>query len=85
MTLKIRKGDIYADNGEWLKKMACPKAVSYREMKQISDQAAMCRECDRLVHNTDFMSESDIVELLKYDPEACVKISIFNPIFEVDA
>jgi hypothetical protein len=85
MTLKIRDGDIYSDNGEWLKKMACPKAVSYREMKQISDQAAMCRECDRLVHNTDFMSESDIVELLKYDPEACVKISIFNPIFEVDA
>lgn len=85
MTLKIRDGDIYADSGEWLKKMACPKAVSYREMKQISDQAAMCRECDRLVHNTDFMSESDIVELLKYDPEACVKISIFNPIFEVDA
>lgn len=85
MTLKIRDGHIYAENGEWLKKMACPKPVSYREMKQISDQAAMCRECDRLVHNTDFMSESDIVELLKDYPEDCLKISIFNPIFEVDA
>lgn len=85
MTLKIRDGHIYAENGEWLKKIACPKPVRYREMKQISDQAAMCRECDRMVHNTDFMSESDIVELLKDDPEACLKISIFNPIFEVDA
>lgn len=85
MTLKIRDGHIYSENGEWLKKMACPKVVSYREMKQISDQAAMCRECDRMVHNTDFMSENDIVKLLKEEPQACLKISIFNPIFEVDA
>jgi hypothetical protein len=85
MTLKIRDGHIYAENGEWLKKMACPMPVSYREMKQISEQAAMCRECNRMVQNTDFMSENDIVKLLKEDPQACLKISIFNPIFEVDA
>lgn len=84
MTLKIRDGNIYTGNGEWLKKMSCPKPVSYREMKQISNQAAMCRECNRMVHNTDFMSESDIVELLKEDPQACLKISLFNPIFEVE-
>lgn len=83
MTLKIRDGDIYTGNGEWLKKMACPKVVSYRDMKRISDQASMCGECDRIVHNTDFMSETDIVELLKNDPQACLKINIFNPIFEV--
>lgn len=85
MTLKIRDGHIYDENGELLKKMACPKPVSYRDMKRISDQASMCGECDRVVHNTDFMSESDIVNLLKDDPETCLKISIFNPIFEVDA
>lgn len=84
MTLKIRDGHIFTDNGEWLKRMACPKSVSYREMKQISHQAALCRECNRMVHNTDFMSESDIVDLLKDDPEACLKINILNPMFEVE-
>lgn len=85
MTLKIRDGDIYADNGKWLKKMACPKAVNYRDMTRISDQIAMCQQCERVVYNTDFMSETDIVELLEDDPQSCLKVSLFNPIFEVDA
>lgn len=85
MTLKIRDGNIYDEKDKWLKMMACPKAVSYRDMTRISDQASMCGECDRIVHNTDFMSETDIVDLLKDNPQACLKISIFNPIFEVEA
>lgn len=85
MTLKIQDNNIYAENGECLKKIACPKPVSYRNMSRISDQASMCRECDHIVHNTDFMSEDEIINLLKDNPQACLKISVFNPIFEVEA
>lgn len=84
MTLKIRDGDIYAHNGKWLKKMACPKAVNYQDMTRISDQIVMCQQCERVVHDTDFMSETDIVELLEDDPQTCLKVSLFNPIFEVE-
>jgi hypothetical protein len=85
MTLKIRDNNIYAENGQWLKEIACPKPVSYRDMTQISAQVSMCRECERIVHNTDFMSEDDIINLIKDNPQACLKINIFNPIFEVEA
>ena len=83
MTLKIRDGHIYAENGEWLKKIDCPKAARLVDMQVVSDETFQCSLCDHVIHNTDFMSENDIVALLKGDPQACLKISILNPIFEV--
>lgn len=83
MTLKIRDGDIYTENGEWLKKIDCPKSARLEDMQVVSDETFKCSLCDHVIHDTDFMSENDIVALLRTDPQACLKISILNPTFEV--
>lgn len=83
MTLKIQYGHIYAENGEWLKKIDCPKAARLEDMQVLSLKTSHCSLCNHVIHDTDFMSENDIVALLRADPQACLKISILNPIFEV--
>lgn len=83
MTIKIRDGHIYAENGKWLKKIDCPKSARLEDMQVVSDETFKCSLCDHVIHDTDFMSKNDIVALLRTDPEACLKISILNPIFEV--
>lgn len=83
MSLKILHDDIYDQDGNWLKKIECPKSAQLKDMQSLSSTKSKCSLCDHVVHNTDFMTESDIVTLLRRDPKACLKISVSNPIFEV--
>ena len=83
MTLKIVDNNIYDQDQVWLKKIDCPKAARLLDMQVLSLKTSHCSLCDHVIHDTDFMSENDIVDLLREDPQACLKISILNPIFEV--
>ncbi|APO87927.1 hypothetical protein A9199_13705 [Donghicola sp. JL3646] len=85
MSLKIVDDDIYDQDGNWLKKIECPKSAQLKDMQSLSSTMSKCSLCDHVVHNTDFMSESDIMTLLRRDPKACLKISVSNPIFEVQS
>lgn len=82
MTLKIRNDDIYDQNENWLKTISCPKKLAPGDLVQDTNGIYSCRFCERTIHNTDFMTEKQIIELIAQDPDICLSINLRNPIFQ---
>lgn len=82
MTLKINGNDIYDNHGKWLKTIACPKKVRLSDLEANSQNNFSCQFCEREIHNTDFMSENEVENLIKEKPTVCLSINLKNPIFE---
>jgi hypothetical protein len=83
--LKIKNKIIFDELGRELKKIECPYDVTLNELKQVDAQKLFCNRCSKNIIDTDFMSESQIIQVLKHDKECCLKINPVNPIFEVES
>ena len=80
MILDPNTGDLFTDKGRFLKRMSCPKRTQWSETKDIGNPGARhCENCDRLVHDTAQMKDSELRKLLKKQPDACLKISLRQP------
>ena len=87
MPFKIKNKRLYSDTGEPLKEIHCPRAVENKDLTLRGEGHFQCSKCDHLVLNTDLMTEKEIVQLLKREPNTCLKINLANPMFilrEVD-
>lgn len=75
--MKIDATDLslYADSGQFLKKLNCPIGMTWEELKPSETGARVCDTCSRQVHDTAGMSDEDLVGLLEIDPGACLKVS----------
>ena len=82
MVLKIKNNEIYVQFGNWLKSIACPKKVKLGDLMIKSDNNFSCEICERTIHNTDFMAEKEVVNLIKEKPTVCLSINLKNPLFE---
>jgi hypothetical protein len=82
MTLKIRNDDIYDKTGNWLKTISCPKKLARGDLDEGAEGNFTCQICERTIHNTDFMTEEQIVDLLVHYPDSCLSINLRNPIFQ---
>lgn len=81
--LTIRNNQIIDEKGTVLKTVSCPKRILDSDLESPNASKSLCTQCDRDVINTDYLSESQIIELLKEDPTTCLKINLYNPIFNV--
>lgn len=77
----IKNSQIYSSNGEFLKRINCPKRVTIYDLNPTPDGEFNCDKCDIQVRETDHMTEPELLTLLKTAPETCLKINPFNPIF----
>lgn len=66
---------VYTDEGEFLKVLHCPHKQKWQDMKPSGTKARLCEVCEHKVHDTSTMSDHDLVELMKTNPEACLMIS----------
>ena len=82
--LTIRKNQIYAEDGTYLKTISCPLNVSNQDLHQVSETKFSCEKCAKEVVQTDFLSEDEITVLLTTNPQTCLKISLFDPLFRVE-
>ena len=82
--LTIKDKRIFADDGTLLKVIDCPKNVGDSDLMQISDHEFHCRNCEKQVIATDFLSEQEITQLLRDAPNTCLKISRFDPRFRFE-
>lgn len=83
MALRVENDAIYSSDGKKLKEIYCPRKVSRAELEKRNDGHFNCGSCERHIVNTDFVSEEQLVSLLKTAPETCIYINLANPIFEV--
>ena len=79
--LKIIDKNIYTEQGKFLKKIECPKRVTLRDLKQKKDNKLYCKNCERNIIDTNYISEENLISLLIKDKETCLKISLSNPMF----
>ena len=82
--LTIRKNQIYAEDGTYLKTISCPLNVSDQDLHQVSETKFSCEKCAKEVVQTDFLTENEIIDLLTTNPDTCLKISLFDPLFRVE-
>lgn len=83
MVLIVKKNAIYTTDGELLKEIYCPRGVSSAELDHDAKHHYHCNYCSEKVSNTDYMSEEELVSLLRKAPKTCLFINLENPIFEV--
>jgi hypothetical protein len=69
---------LWDDDGNLLKKVHCPKAVS---RDQIS--GGRCRLCDHEVVPLDVLSEREALLLLRSKPDLCVSFRIDAPLIRI--
>ena len=82
--LTIRNKKIYAGDGTYLKTISCPLNVSDQDLHQVSETRFSCNKCAKEVVQTDFLTEDKIIDLLTANPDTCLKISIFDPLFIIE-
>ena len=73
---------MYSANGRMIKDISCPKRVQKSDFKDVTKPVLNCTECNQNIINTDFLSEGDIVDLLKDNVDTCLSINLMNPIFK---
>ena len=82
--LTIKNKKIYAEDGTYLKTINCPLNVSDQDLHQISETKFSCEKCAKEVVQTDFLTEGEIIDLLTTNPDTCLKISFFDPLFIIE-
>jgi hypothetical protein len=75
---------IYSPDGSFLKHIFCEKRAGLKDLTQQGSMQFSCAMCEKVVHNTDFLTEQQFMVLLRDQPDACLYISKGNRMFEVD-
>ena len=56
-------------------KMQCPKVVDWETMQPGQNNLEkICSQCNKSVVDADSLSEDELIDLLKKNPETCVKM-----------
>jgi hypothetical protein len=75
MKIDVTDLSLYTDSGKFLKKLKCPIGKTWQELIPSATGTRICDTCTRQVHDTEGMSDEDIVKVLEVDPGACLKVS----------
>ena len=79
--LNIINKKIFTKEGEYLKSINCPKKVSIKDLKKVKDKTLYCKNCEKNILDTNYISENKLIATLKKDKNICLKISRLNPMF----
>lgn len=76
MEIDLQTGNLFTDEGEFLKTLSCPLNKKWNDLDGSHDKSVRpCDSCSRMVHDTAGMTDHDIVILLEKDPDTCLAIS----------
>jgi hypothetical protein len=67
--------EIFTNEGQFIKKMSCPKKVEWENMeKGENDLKRMCKICNKSVIDTEFLSDDEVLFLVEKDANSCLRI-----------
>ena len=66
--------ELFDKNGNFLKKLSCPKEPVDSDFTVCSVNSSLCKYCEREVYDTAKMTEVEVIEQLKRDPSSCLLI-----------
>jgi hypothetical protein len=76
MKFKIATKELFTNEGILIKKMQCPINVDWEKMQPgKNDLERICCHCNKSVLNTDYLTDEEVLFLLKKDADKCLKIN----------
>ena len=72
-----KSSSLYSPDGEFIKKIYCPKAVRWNQLLQDSqeDRSRECNQCKERIINLDSINPDEALEILESQPTTCVYAS----------
>ena len=68
--------DIYTDKGEFIKRMNCPYRISWDNLEATNSTMRKCSVCDHSIVDTENISDDDLLNMVKQNPNTCLKIDL---------
>ena len=68
--------EIFTATGTFVKRLYCPIHVKWKAMKKIGDGSRICIECNKTIQDTASFNDTDLIKLIKNDPQACLKVNL---------
>lgn len=82
LNMKFHNNSLYDNEGQKLKELHCPVEPSVRKLEPKTNHIDVCRNCSKEVVNVENVEEFELINLIKDNPEICVKINRFDPRIE---
>ena len=76
MKLNPSNKELYTDSGTFLKRLHCPVSVMWKDMMENGSNTRACSHCDKIIYDTEHLTDADLQELISNDPQACLKINL---------
>ena len=69
-----KTSSLYGPDGQFIKKVFCPKAVSWNQLlaDDPQDRSRGCNQCGERIINLDAFTLDGAMAILSEDPDACV-------------
>ncbi len=70
--------DLFSDEGHFIKHMHCPYNLKWDGLKAIHEKndRRLCEICDHEIIDTETLSDSELISLLKKNAKTCLKIDL---------
>ena len=76
MKINPSSKEIFTDTGEFIKRLHCPIHVKWTAMKKNGMDTRICFECNKTIHDTASLNDTDLVRLINNDPQACLRVNL---------
>lgn len=73
---------LFSDSGSFIKQLYCPLQKRWEELESSENlqpiplKGRLCDSCNKSVIDTNLIKENELIELLKQDPQLCIKIDL---------
>ncbi len=65
--------DVYTDDGEFIKQLYCPYKIHWDNLEISNNTFRRCMNCDQLIVDTAFLSDYEILNLIRNNPNTCLE------------
>jgi len=70
------KKEVYTDNDVFIKRMNCPYKMNWDKLERTNSTFRKCSNCDHLIVDTEFLSDNQLLNMVKQNPDTCLKIDL---------
>ena len=70
------KKEIYTDEGKYIKQMNCRYKINWDNLEKINPTLRKCDNCNHLIIDTSFLSDEELYNIVRQNPDACLKIDL---------
>ena len=68
--------EIYTDKDEFVKRMNCPYKINWDNLEDTNSASRKCENCDHLILDTAFLTDYNLLNLVRENPNICLKIDL---------